>query len=116
MLGTHVKDFFNLVEVGERIDFDIREGKLTVTQDDISKNQGTRKKEGKVSYVQSTKPPPPRQFVRSQGKQQWPNFNSTNAEIYESLLEAQLLAPLPVKPFQHHTLWGMTPTPAASAT
>ena len=56
MVGTHVTYFSNLIEIGERIDANVREGRITY-QDDIRKGQNGKKKEGDVSFVQSIRQP-----------------------------------------------------------
>ncbi|XP_054806257.1 uncharacterized protein LOC129308912 [Prosopis cineraria] len=54
MIGTHVTDFADLMVIGERIDIDIREGKIATSQAESSsrKNYDQKKKEGNVNYIQ----------------------------------------------------------------
>ena len=59
MLGTHVKEFVDLVEIGERIEANIQEGKVELMpaesgESQSRKGQPPRKKEGAVSFIQSS--------------------------------------------------------------
>lgn len=53
MVGTHVTNFSNLIDIGERIDADMREGKIFY-QNENRKDQNGKKKGCDVSFVETT--------------------------------------------------------------
>ena len=75
MLGTHVNDFADLIVVGERIDSDIRDGRLEVSSAEGRRVVGNKKKEGEVNYIQNSYQHPQNQSVPQQRRDQpRPNF------------------------------------------
>jgi len=70
MLGTHVNDLADLVEIGERIDTDIREGKLSLAGPSARKGPFPKKNEGEVSYVYAPKGPKKSYSYQAKGRGQ----------------------------------------------